>query len=63
VIEEGATLGTGCVILPYVQVGRGAIVGAGAVVVRHVAPDIMMVGAATRPIIRSSSAEDEARSE
>ena len=63
VIEERATLGTGCVILPNVRVGRGAVVGAGAVVVRDVAPNTTVVGAVARPTLGSRAAEDETRSE
>jgi sugar O-acyltransferase (sialic acid O-acetyltransferase NeuD family) len=62
-IEEGATLGTGCVILPNVRVGCGAVVGAGAVVVRDVAPDTTVVGAVARLTLRSRVAEDATRSE
>ena len=58
VVEEGAALGTGCVILPNVRVGRGAGVGAGAVVVRDVAPDTTVVGTVARPTLRSRSAQD-----
>ncbi len=53
VIEESATLGTGCVVLPNVHVGPGAVVGAGAVVVRDVAPDTTVVGAVARLTLRS----------
>lgn len=62
-VEEGATLSTGCVLLPNVRVGRGAVVGAGAVVVRDVAPDITVVGPVARPTLRSPYAEVGSRSE
>lgn len=44
VIEDGASLGGGSVILPGVRVGRGAMVGAGAVVTRDVPPGAIVVG-------------------
>ena len=56
VIEEGATLGTGSVILPNVRVGRRAIVGAGTVVTRDVAPETTVVGAVGRSTIASRPA-------
>ena len=60
-IDEEATLGTGCVLLPGVRVGRGAEVGAGAVVVRDVAPEAIIVTPAGRPTLRARSDVDEAR--
>lgn len=44
VIEAGAVLGAGSVILPGVRIGKGALVGAGATVVRDVAPGDTVVG-------------------
>jgi len=44
VVEDDAWLGAGCTILPGVRVGARAIVGAGAVVTRHVAPDTVVAG-------------------
>ncbi|MFN2628822.1 MAG: hypothetical protein ABR569_09335 [Gaiellaceae bacterium] len=38
VIEDGAWIGHGAIILPGRKIGRGAIVGAGSVVTRDVAP-------------------------
>jgi serine acetyltransferase len=52
VIEEGATLGTGCVVLPNVRVGRGTVLGAGAAAVRDAAPDTTVVGTVARPTLR-----------
>lgn len=42
-IDDDAWLGTGCIILPDVRIGKGAIVGAGAVVTKDV-PDFTVVG-------------------
>lgn len=47
-IEAGADIGTGAVILPGVTVGRNAIVGAGAVVNRDVAPYAVVAGVPAR---------------
>jgi acetyltransferase-like isoleucine patch superfamily enzyme len=47
-IEDGASLGTGCVILGGVTVGRGALIGAGAVVTADVAPGETVVGVPAR---------------
>ena len=58
VIEEDATLGTGSVILPDVRVGRGAAVGAGAIVVRDVAPGTVVVGSAARPTLGGRPSND-----
>lgn len=44
VIEDGASLGGGAVILPGVRVGRKAMVGAGAVVTKDVPPYAIVVG-------------------
>lgn len=47
-IEAEADVGTSAVILPGVTVGRGAIVGAGAVVNRDVAPYAVVAGVPAR---------------
>jgi acetyltransferase-like isoleucine patch superfamily enzyme len=44
VLEDGCDIGAGSVILPGVRVGRGAIVGAGAVVTRDVEPLTVVAG-------------------
>ena len=44
VIEEGASLGAGAVILPGLKIGRGAMIGAGSVVTRSVPPHAVVVG-------------------
>nr|WP_289941729.1 WxcM-like domain-containing protein [Microbacterium testaceum] len=44
VIEDGASLGGGAVILPGVRIGRRAMVGAGAVVTKDVPPYAIVVG-------------------
>lgn len=44
VIEDGAWLGAGCIVLPGRRIGKGAVVGAGAVVVEDVPPFSIVVG-------------------
>ncbi|MDR3357984.1 MAG: acyltransferase [Desulfovibrio sp.] len=44
VIEENVWIGANCVVTPDVHVGRGAVVGAGAVVTRDVPPFVMVGG-------------------
>jgi len=43
-VEDGADIGVNAVLLPGVTVGRGAIVGAGAVVTKDVAPYAIVAG-------------------
>jgi acetyltransferase-like isoleucine patch superfamily enzyme len=55
-IEDGASLGSGSVILGGVNVGAGATVGAGAVVTRDVAPGATVAGTPARVLSRFSAA-------
>ena len=48
VVERGAALGSGCVVLCGVRIGAGALVGAGAVVTRDVAPGETVAGVPAR---------------
>jgi acetyltransferase-like isoleucine patch superfamily enzyme len=50
VIEDDAWLGAGCVILPGVRIGRGAVVGANSVVAQDVAPLHVVAGQPARTI-------------
>lgn len=50
VIEEDVWIGANCVITPDVRIGRGAVVGAGAVVTRNVAPFSIVGGVPARVI-------------
>jgi UDP-2-acetamido-3-amino-2,3-dideoxy-glucuronate N-acetyltransferase len=54
VVENGASIGSGAVILGGVRVGAGALVGAGAVVTRDVAPGATVVGNPARARARSA---------
>lgn len=48
VIEAFATIGSNATILPRLRIGRGAIVGAGAVATRDVPADTIVVGCPAR---------------
>ncbi|MGD7651637.1 MAG: acyltransferase [Verrucomicrobiales bacterium] len=52
VVEDGAWLGEGCVILKGVRVGARAVVGANAVVTRDVAPGAVVGGIPAKEIKR-----------
>ncbi|MEA3274498.1 MAG: acyltransferase [Pseudomonadota bacterium] len=49
-VEDWADVGTGAVLLPGVTVGKGAIVGAGAVVTRNVPPFAKVAGVPAKVI-------------
>ena len=49
-VERGAALGSGAVILGGVRVGAGALIGAGAVVTHDVAPGETVAGVPARVI-------------
>jgi acetyltransferase-like isoleucine patch superfamily enzyme len=44
VIEDDVWIGANCVILPGVTIGRGAVIGAGAVVTKNVPPYSIYIG-------------------
>jgi acetyltransferase-like isoleucine patch superfamily enzyme len=50
VVECGASIGSGGVVLGGVRIGRGALIGAGAVVTRDVAPGATVAGSPARPL-------------
>jgi len=50
VVEQGASLGSGAVILGGLRIGRDALIGAGAVVTRDVAAGETVVGNPGRPL-------------
>lgn len=52
VVEAGADIGVNAVILPGVRIGRGAIVGAGAVVTEDVEPMTVVAGVPARLLRR-----------
>ena len=49
-VRRGASIGAGAVVLPGLEIGRFAMVGAGAVVTRDVPPHALVVGNPARPI-------------
>ncbi len=57
VIEDYAWIGMGAIILPGVHIGRGAVVGAGAVVVKPVLAGTVVVGNPAKPISKARSEE------
>jgi len=48
VVERGASLGSGAIVLGGVRIGAGAMVGSGAVVTRDVAPGDVVAGVPAR---------------
>ena len=49
-IDDDAWLGTGCIIMPNIRIGKGAIVGAGAVVTKNVPDFTIVAGIPAKPI-------------
>jgi acetyltransferase-like isoleucine patch superfamily enzyme len=58
VIEDDAWLGTGCVILPGVRIGRGAIIGAHSVVHQDVAALHVVAGQPAKTVRELTPLED-----
>lgn len=52
VIEDGAMIGSGAIILGKVRIGRNAVVGAGSLVNRDVEPNTFVAGVPARFIRR-----------
>jgi acetyltransferase-like isoleucine patch superfamily enzyme len=55
-IEDNVAVGVGAVILPKVTIGKGSLVGAGAIVTRSVEPRTLVMGVPAR---RMRNLEDE----
>jgi acetyltransferase-like isoleucine patch superfamily enzyme len=53
-VRDGADIGVNVVLLPGVTIGNGAIVGAGAVVTKDVAPNTIVAGVPAK-FLRSRS--------
>lgn len=49
-IEDGVWLGARCTLLPGVTIGAGAVVAAGAMVTKSVAPNVIVGGVPARPL-------------
>ena len=56
-IDHNVWIGHSAVILPGVHIGTGAVVGAGAVVSKHVAPYTIVAGVPAQPIRRRFSTQ------
>jgi acetyltransferase-like isoleucine patch superfamily enzyme len=50
VIRRAARIGAGSLLLPGIEIGEEAVVGAGAVVTRDVAPSTLVMGVPARPV-------------
>jgi len=50
IIEKDAFIGAGCVVLPGVKIGEGAVVGAGSLVTKDIPPWKVAVGSPAKPI-------------
>jgi UDP-2-acetamido-3-amino-2,3-dideoxy-glucuronate N-acetyltransferase len=57
VVERGASIGSGAVILGGLRIGTGALVGAGAVVTRDVAPGETVAGVPARALPARAASE------
>lgn len=60
-VREGASIGANATILPGLEIGRGAMVGAGAVVTRSVPPNAVVVGNPARIVGYGASASANGR--
>lgn len=58
IIEDDCDIGLGTVVLPGVTVGRGSVIGAGAVVTKDVEPYSVMAGVPAR-LLRKRSAPSQ----
>lgn len=54
-VEDGASIGSGAVVLGGIRIGAGAMVGAGAVVTRDVEPGETVVGNPARVLLGAES--------
>ena len=48
IIDDDVSIGAGAVILPGIRVGKGALIGAGAVVTKDIPPGVIVVGNPSR---------------
>jgi acetyltransferase-like isoleucine patch superfamily enzyme len=58
IIEDGATLGAGVILLPGVRIGAKSMVGAGGVVTRDVSPSTLVAGVPARFVKKIASKTD-----
>ena len=52
VVEDGVSIGANATILPGVRLGKGCVVGAGAVVTKNVPPGITVVGSPAKELVK-----------
>ena len=57
-VERGAVVGAGAILLPGIVIGEGALVGAGSVVTRDVARGAVVVGNPSRARLRETGHSD-----
>lgn len=50
ILRQGCSIGGGACILPGIEIGEGAMVGAGAVVTKNVAANMTVIGNPARPL-------------
>jgi acetyltransferase-like isoleucine patch superfamily enzyme len=50
-VADAAAIGSNATVLPRLRIGKGAVVGAGAVVTRDVADGQVVVGCPARPLV------------
>ena len=55
IVGDDVVIGANAVILPGVRIGKGALVGAGAVVTRDVAPGMVVVGNPARVLVKAGN--------
>ncbi len=53
IVDDRASIGSGAVVVGPVRIGRGALVGAGAVVTRDVAPGTVVTGVPARLVLKT----------
>ena len=52
IVEDGASIGSGAIVLGGLRIGAGALIGAGAVVTHDVAPGEVVAGVPARALTR-----------
>jgi acetyltransferase-like isoleucine patch superfamily enzyme len=57
IIDDYAWIGTGAMILPGVEIGRGAVIGARSVVTKSVPPGVIVAGNPAQPTSRGRANE------
>lgn len=58
IINEDCWVGAGCILLPGITIGRGAVIGAGSVVTKDIPPYAVAVGSPARVIASKFTLEE-----